>query len=203
MPALGGLTSGAAPHPEEQLEEEASGEGAVLTSNPSTTGIIGVLGLGSAITLVENAAASAAEKGNVDFGQTGWSFAASLSIALRRADCRCVIELRERQAFLLIAAEALLDFGAPSHRIEADLQHAARTLGVTAQFMHSPAVVIASFGSVVCPTQHFFFNTATDPCFPVCSRRLRRRLTTSSSLEGDSTWERSAELLGNRSRDTS
>lgn len=59
-----------------------------------------------------------------------------------------VTDLEDRKTFILEIAKALLDFGAPSHRIEADLAHAALTLGIVAQFMHSPSVVIATFGRI-------------------------------------------------------
>ena len=37
-------------------------------------------------------------------------------------------------------------FGAPSHRLEAQLNATARALEVDAQFIHLPSIVIASFG---------------------------------------------------------
>lgn len=43
-------------------------------------------------------------------------------------------------------SKALLTFGAPSHRIEAQLVSAARILEIHGEFIHIPGVVICSFG---------------------------------------------------------
>jgi uncharacterized membrane protein YjjP (DUF1212 family) len=53
----------------------------------------------------------------------------------------------DRQEFLLTLARALMTFGAPSHRIEAQLKSAAKILAVEgADFVHLPGVIIVSFG---------------------------------------------------------
>ncbi|CAE6415097.1 unnamed protein product [Rhizoctonia solani] len=56
--------------------------------------------------------------------------------------------LEQRRSFILVLAKALLQFQAPSHRIENQLQAAARVLEVPAEFLHLPSLVIASFGSL-------------------------------------------------------
>jgi uncharacterized membrane protein YjjP (DUF1212 family) len=53
-----------------------------------------------------------------------------------------------RQKFILKLAKALMLFGAPSHRIESQLNATANVLEVDAQFIHFPGLVIASFGDV-------------------------------------------------------
>lgn len=47
-----------------------------------------------------------------------------------------VAALPHRQEFVLRLARALMAFGAPSHRIEAQLKAVARILGITAHFLH-------------------------------------------------------------------
>lgn len=54
------------------------------------------------------------------------------------------IDLRRR--FVLKMARALMLFGAPSHRVESQLNALASVLGVDAQFIHFPGIVIVSFG---------------------------------------------------------
>ena len=54
--------------------------------------------------------------------------------------------MENRQEFLTVLARALMKFGAPSHRIESQLATAARILGVQAEFIHLPSVIICSFG---------------------------------------------------------
>lgn len=62
-----------------------------------------------------------------------------------------------RQEFLIKLAKALMIFGAPSHRIEAQLIAAARILEVEAEFIHLPGVIICSFGDqdLGCSETHF------------------------------------------------
>ena len=43
-------------------------------------------------------------------------------------------------------SKALMTFGAPSHRIEAQLVSAARILEIHGEFVHIPGVIICSFG---------------------------------------------------------
>lgn len=52
----------------------------------------------------------------------------------------------QREMFILRLAKALMTFGAPSHRIESQLDATAIVLEVNAQFIHLPSVIIASFG---------------------------------------------------------
>ena len=51
------------------------------------------------------------------------------------------VSLDVRQAFILKVTKALLSFGSPSHRVEADLDFAAEIVGVPAQFVHHPNCV--------------------------------------------------------------
>ncbi|KAI0053134.1 DUF1212-domain-containing protein [Auriscalpium vulgare] len=50
-----------------------------------------------------------------------------------------------RQKFVLALAKALLTFGAPSHRIEAQLFSASKILGVQASFVYLPNLILVSF----------------------------------------------------------
>ncbi|KAE8209755.1 hypothetical protein CF327_g6297 [Tilletia walkeri] len=59
-----------------------------------------------------------------------------------------VSNVAERQKFILKLAKALMLFGAPSHRIESQLNATANVLEVDAQFIHFPGIVIASFGDI-------------------------------------------------------
>lgn len=54
--------------------------------------------------------------------------------------------MKARQIFILRLAKALMTFGAPSHRIISQLEATAIVLEMDAQFIHLPAVIIASFG---------------------------------------------------------
>jgi uncharacterized membrane protein YjjP (DUF1212 family) len=55
--------------------------------------------------------------------------------------------MKARQIFVLRLAKALMTFGAPSHRIESQLEATATVLEVDAQFIHLPSVIITSFGN--------------------------------------------------------
>jgi uncharacterized membrane protein YjjP (DUF1212 family) len=57
-----------------------------------------------------------------------------------------VTATHQRQKFILRLAKALMVFGAPSHRIESQLNATALVLEVPAQFVHLPNIIIASFG---------------------------------------------------------
>ncbi|KAB5590698.1 Pheromone-regulated membrane protein [Ceratobasidium theobromae] len=59
-----------------------------------------------------------------------------------------VCPMEQRRSFILVLAKALLQFQAPSHRIENQLEAAARVLEVPAEFLHLPSLVIVSFGSL-------------------------------------------------------
>lgn len=50
-----------------------------------------------------------------------------------------------REKFLLKLAKALMTFGAPSHRIEAQLISAAHILEIEAEFIHVPGLIMCSF----------------------------------------------------------
>lgn len=56
--------------------------------------------------------------------------------------------MAESQNFLLILAQALMKFGAPSHRNEAQLKSAARILEISAQFVQLPNIILCSFGEM-------------------------------------------------------
>ncbi|KAH9843858.1 DUF1212-domain-containing protein [Rhodofomes roseus] len=51
-----------------------------------------------------------------------------------------------REQFLIRLAGCLMTFGAPSHRIEAQLVSAARVLEIEAEFVHIPGLIMCSFG---------------------------------------------------------
>ena len=55
------------------------------------------------------------------------------------------VAIYNRHNFLLRLARALLTFGAPSHRIESQLQDCAQILDVKAEFVHIPSLIICSF----------------------------------------------------------
>jgi uncharacterized membrane protein YjjP (DUF1212 family) len=55
------------------------------------------------------------------------------------------LAIYNRHNFLLRLARALLTFGAPSHRIESQLQDCAQILDVKAEFVHIPSLIICSF----------------------------------------------------------
>jgi uncharacterized membrane protein YjjP (DUF1212 family) len=51
----------------------------------------------------------------------------------------------EGQKFILLLSEALMKFGAPSHRIESQLNSVGSLLGIKTQVFHMPGVTIVSF----------------------------------------------------------
>ncbi|PSS34048.1 hypothetical protein PHLCEN_2v1952 [Hermanssonia centrifuga] len=69
-----------------------------------------------------------------------------------------VTSIINRQKFLMKLANALLIFGAPSHRIESQLLSAARILEVDAEFTHMPGLIIASFGDEETKTSQMHFS---------------------------------------------
>lgn len=71
-----------------------------------------------------------------------------------------VASMTERQIFILRLAKALMTFGAPSHRIESQLDATASVLEVDAQFIHLPSVIIASFGDTESQTSDAHFVKA-------------------------------------------
>lgn len=56
--------------------------------------------------------------------------------------------MAERQKLILKLARALMLFGAPSHRVESQLNALSQVLDVDGQFIHFPGIVIASFGDI-------------------------------------------------------
>ena len=63
-----------------------------------------------------------------------------------RSSSQAFTATAQRHKFILRLAKALMVFGAPSHRIESQLNATALVLEVPAQFVHLPNIVIASFG---------------------------------------------------------
>jgi uncharacterized membrane protein YjjP (DUF1212 family) len=57
-----------------------------------------------------------------------------------------VAEILQRQEFILKLARALMMFGAPSHRLEAQLQATARVLDINVSVIYLPNVMLLSFG---------------------------------------------------------
>ena len=47
---------------------------------------------------------------------------------------------------VLKLAKALMSFGSPSHRIEAQLAATSKVLGINAKFVHIPSVTMVGFG---------------------------------------------------------
>lgn len=62
-----------------------------------------------------------------------------------------VAAILSRQDFILKLARAFMMFGAPSHRLEAQMQATARVLEVNCQMVYIPGVMLVSFGD---PTTH-------------------------------------------------
>ena len=59
-----------------------------------------------------------------------------------------ISHVQQRQKFILKLSKALMMFGAPSHRVESQLNATAAVLEVDAQFVHFPGIVIAAFGDI-------------------------------------------------------
>lgn len=57
-----------------------------------------------------------------------------------------VAEILQRHEFILKLARALMMFGAPSHRLEAQIQATARVLDIQVSCMYLPSVMLLSFG---------------------------------------------------------
>ncbi|KAF8349736.1 hypothetical protein F5887DRAFT_942173 [Amanita rubescens] len=70
-------------------------------------------------------------------------------------------EIAKRRKFILRLAKALLAFGAPSHRIESQLTAAATILGVSAEFVHLPNIVIVSMRCTETGSSRTHFVRAT------------------------------------------
>ncbi|ODV91483.1 hypothetical protein CANCADRAFT_16881, partial [Tortispora caseinolytica NRRL Y-17796] len=59
-----------------------------------------------------------------------------------------IAELLNRQQFIIKMCKALMQFGAPTHRLEEYLVKTARVLEVDAQFLYMPGCMIISFGDM-------------------------------------------------------
>lgn len=57
-----------------------------------------------------------------------------------------VAEILQRQEFIMKLARALMMFGAPSHRLEAQLQATAKVLDINVSVINLPNVMLLSFG---------------------------------------------------------
>lgn len=57
-----------------------------------------------------------------------------------------VAEILQRQEFILKLTRSLMMFGAPSHRLEAQIQSTARVLDIQVSCMYLPSVMLLSFG---------------------------------------------------------
>ncbi|KAF7799331.1 hypothetical protein EIP86_010563 [Pleurotus ostreatoroseus] len=81
-------------------------------------------------------------------------------VSLLRRQSREIVEhvepYEDRVNFILILAQALLTFGAPSHRIESQLESAANILKLSVSFIHLPGLIIANLmdrGTMVSETR--------------------------------------------------
>lgn len=68
-----------------------------------------------------------------------------------------ITSVLNRQMFIIRLAQALMTFGAPSHRIESQLLSAARILEIDAEFIHIPGVIMCSFGDQETKTSELHF----------------------------------------------
>ncbi|EIN14060.1 DUF1212-domain-containing protein [Punctularia strigosozonata HHB-11173 SS5] len=72
-----------------------------------------------------------------------------------------ILESKERRMFLLVLAKALMSFGAPSHRVEAHLEHCSSKLGIRSAFIQFPNIVIGVFFRNVTGTASIHFVRAS------------------------------------------
>ncbi|CAE7083162.1 unnamed protein product [Rhizoctonia solani] len=72
-----------------------------------------------------------------------------------------VAEILQRQEFVLKLARALMMFGAPSHRLEAQIQSTARVLDIQVSCMYLPSVMLFSFGDTATHTSDTKFLKQT------------------------------------------
>ncbi|GAA6058998.1 hypothetical protein JCM10212_001708 [Sporobolomyces blumeae] len=68
-----------------------------------------------------------------------------------------VAAILERQQYLMKQARAFMMFGAPSHRLEAQMQATARVLEINCQVIYIPGVMLMSFGDVATHTSDIKF----------------------------------------------
>ncbi|GAA5926908.1 uncharacterized protein JCM15063_000403 [Sporobolomyces koalae] len=68
-----------------------------------------------------------------------------------------VAAILERQQYILKQARAFMMFGAPSHRLEAQMQATARVLEINCQVIYIPGVMLLSFGDAATHTSDIKF----------------------------------------------
>ena len=68
-----------------------------------------------------------------------------------------VAALLERQNFIMKMARSFMMFGAPSHRLEAQIQATARVLEINCQVIYIPGVMLVSFGDASTHTSEIKF----------------------------------------------
>ncbi|GAA6016268.1 hypothetical protein JCM10207_000452 [Rhodosporidiobolus poonsookiae] len=68
-----------------------------------------------------------------------------------------VAAILERQNFIMKMARAFMMFGAPSHRLEAQMQATARVLEINCQVIYIPGVMLISFGDAATHTSDIKF----------------------------------------------
>ncbi|GAA5902094.1 hypothetical protein JCM8208_002475 [Rhodotorula glutinis] len=68
-----------------------------------------------------------------------------------------VAAILERQQFIMKLARAFMMFGAPSHRLEAQMQATARVLEINCQVIYIPGVMLISFGDSATHTSDIKF----------------------------------------------
>ncbi|KAF9127996.1 hypothetical protein BGW39_005442 [Mortierella sp. 14UC] len=75
----------------------------------------------------------------------GGQYGAPLSNEEKLLITIAVADILERQDFILRLAKSLIKYGAPSHRLEDAVDHAAKTLEINLQCIYLPNVMIVSF----------------------------------------------------------
>ncbi|KAF9908256.1 hypothetical protein EC991_010096 [Linnemannia zychae] len=75
----------------------------------------------------------------------GGQYGAPLSNEEKLQITIAVADILERQDFILRLAKSLIKYGAPSHRLEDAVDHAAKTLEINLQCIYLPNVMIVSF----------------------------------------------------------
>ncbi|KAK0536229.1 pheromone-regulated protein prm10 [Tilletia horrida] len=72
-----------------------------------------------------------------------------------------VAAILQRQEFLLKLARALMMFGAPTHKIESQIQHTARVLEISCRVIYLPNLMLLSFGDETTRTSEIKFIKQT------------------------------------------
>lgn len=70
---------------------------------------------------------------------------------------RHVAEIIQRQEFILKLARALMMFGAPTHRLQSQMQSTARVLDIELSCMYLPDIMLISFDDSVTSTSNIKF----------------------------------------------